>query len=56
MMGIYKAYHDNRFPMCVNQSIILYTLNLYSALCQLRLSTTRRGKCSAGTQKLGKKV
>ena len=30
--------------MYVNQIIMLYTLNLYSAVCQLHLNKTRRKK------------
>ena len=34
----------NHFRMLVNQIIMLYTLNLYSAVCQLHLNKTRRKK------------
>ena len=42
MMDINKIYHDKHFMMCVSQIIMLYTLNLCRAGCQLYLNKTER--------------
>ena len=41
-MGVHETYWDNHFVMRVSQIIMLHTLNLYSAICQLYLNKTRR--------------
>ena len=38
------TYCDNHFMMYVSQITVLYTLNLYSAVCQLYLNKTEREK------------
>ena len=43
-MDIHETYCDNHFRMYVTQIITLYTLNLYSAVCQLCLNKTGRKK------------
>ena len=43
MMNIHKTYY-NLFMMYISQIIMLYALNLYSAICQLYLNKTRRKK------------
>ena len=43
--GCSLNYHGNHFMMYVTQVVILYTLNLYSAVCQLYLSKTEKNKC-----------
>ena len=41
-MGIHKLNCGQHFMMRVSRTITIYTLNLYSALCQLYLNKTRR--------------
>ena len=36
MIYTQQTYCDNHFMMYVSQIIMLYTLNLYSAVCQLK--------------------
>ena len=38
----HQIYCDNHFMRDVNQISMLYTLNLYSAVCQFYLSNTGR--------------
>ena len=38
MVDVHQTYCDNHFMMYVSQIIMLYTLNLYSAVSQLYLS------------------
>ena len=33
---------DNHFPLYVNQTIMLYTLNIYTDVCQLFLNKTEK--------------
>ena len=40
MMNVIKIYCGNHFTMYVSQTIMLYTLNLYSVVCQLYLNKT----------------
>ena len=40
---------DNHFPTYVNQTIMLYTLNIYTDVCQLFLNKTENVK-------IGKKI
>lgn len=35
-MGVHLTYHDNHFMMHVSHGIMLYTLNLGSAVCQYK--------------------
>ena len=42
--GCSLTYSDHHFMMHVSQIIMLYTLNLYSAVCQLYLNKTGRKK------------
>ena len=44
MMDIHQTYCGHHFMMQVSQIIMLYTLNLHSAICQLYLNKTRRKK------------
>lgn len=44
MMDVHSTYYGNNFMMCVSQIILLYTLNLDSAVCQLYLTKTGRKK------------
>ena len=44
MMDDHHAYCDNCFMIYVSQIIMLYTLNFYSAVCQLYLNKTGRKK------------
>ena len=44
MMDVHETYCGNNFMMYVSQSIMLCTLNLYSAVCQLYLNKTGRKK------------
>lgn len=44
MMDAYWIYCDGHFMKCVNQIIMLYILNIYSAVCQLCLNETGRKK------------
>ena len=39
---VHQTYCGNHFMMYVSQIIMLYTLNLHSAACQLNLNKTRR--------------
>ena len=39
-MDAHKSYCDNQFMMYTSQIIMLYTLNLYNAVCQLQLNKT----------------
>ena len=43
-MGVHQTYCDNYFMMYESSMIMLYTLNLYSAACQLYVSKTGRKK------------
>ena len=43
-MDVHQSYCKNHFIMHVNEIIVLYTLNLNSAVCLLYLSKTRRNK------------
>ena len=38
---------DNHFMMYISQIIMLYTLNLHSAVCQLYLNKTERKKLNS---------
>ena len=42
MMDVQSTYHGNYFMMCIDKIIMLYTLNLYSAVCQLYVNKTGR--------------
>ena len=44
MMDVHYIYYGNHFMMYVSQIIMLYTLNLYRAVCQLYLNKTVRKK------------
>ena len=44
MMNVHCTYCGHHFMMYVSQIIMLYTLNLYSAVCQLYLKKTGRKK------------
>ena len=44
MMDVQWTHCDNHFMMYTNQIIMLYTLNLYSDVCQLYLTKTGRRK------------
>lgn len=44
MMDVHKTYCDNHFMMYKSQIIKLYSLNLYSAMCQSYLNITGRKK------------
>ena len=39
-MDVSLTYCNNHFTIYVNQTIMLYTLNLYSDVCQLFLNKT----------------
>ena len=39
-MDVSQTYGGNHFTVYVNQTIMLYTLNLYSDACQLFLNKT----------------
>ena len=41
-MDVRQTYCDNHFMMYVNQRIMLYTLNSYSAVWQLYLNNIRK--------------
>ena len=43
-MCIFTKHCDNHFMMYVSQVIMLYTLNIYSAISQLYLNKTGRKK------------
>ena len=43
-MWIFTKHCDNHFMMYVSQVIMLYTLNIYSAISQLYLNKTGRKK------------
>ena len=43
-INVHCTYCGNHFMVYVSQIIMLYTLNLYSAECQLYLNKTRRKK------------
>lgn len=49
-MGIHSTYCGNHFMMYTSQIIMLYTLNLYSTICQLYLNKTRRKKSTQTNQ------
>ena len=49
------TYCDNRFMMYISQIIMLYTLNLYSALCQLYSIKLEEKKINNKTKKKKKK-
>ena len=40
MMDVHRTYCENHFMMNISQIIILYTLNLYSAVWQVQLNKT----------------
>ena len=40
MTDDHQTYQGDHFMMCVSQTIMLYTLNLYSTVCQLYLNKT----------------
>ena len=40
IMDCHQPYCDNHFMMYTSQIIMLYTLNLYNAVCQLQLNKT----------------
>ena len=42
MIGVHSTYCGNHFMMYVSQIVMLYTLNLHSAVYQLYLNTTER--------------
>ena len=44
MAGIHETYCDNHFMMYVSQFIMLSTLNLYIAVCQLYLKLKEKTK------------
>ena len=44
MMSVIQTYYDNHYTIYVNQIIMLYTLNLFSDVCQLFLSKTGKKK------------
>lgn len=44
MMNIYQSYYINYFMVYVSQTIMLHTLNVCNALCQLYLNKTDRKK------------
>ena len=41
-MDVHKTYCDNNFMMYVSQIIMLYILNLHTAVCQLYLNKSGR--------------
>ena len=45
MDKFYKTYCDNHFMMYMSQITMLYTLNLYSAVCKLYLNKTGKKLC-----------
>ena len=42
MMGVNGIFRGNHFMIYVNQMIMLYTLNLYNAICQLYLNKAKK--------------
>ena len=42
MMGVHSTYCDNHFVTYASQNVILYILNLYSAIRQLYLKSGRK--------------
>ena len=42
MMDVHQTYCDNHFMTYVSQISMLYTLHLYSDVCQLYLNVTAR--------------
>ena len=44
MRDVHCICYDNHFMMYVSQIIMLYAVNLYSAVCQLYFNTTGRKK------------
>ena len=44
MMDVHYTYCGNHFMMYLSLIIMLYTLNLYSGVCQLHLNKTERKK------------
>ena len=44
MVDVEQIYCDNHFMIFVSQIIMLYTLNLYTVVCQLHLSKIGRKK------------
>ena len=42
MMDVHQTYYDNHFMMHVSQIIMLQTLNLHCATCQLYLNKIGR--------------
>ena len=43
-MGVTWTYHGNHFTIYVNETIMLYALNLQSNICQSFLSRTGKNK------------
>lgn len=46
MLGFNGMYHDNHSTIYVTQTVMPYTLNLYSDVCQLFLNKTGKKKVS----------
>ena len=53
MMDVPLTYCGHHFMMCISQIIMLYTLNLYSAVCQLYLNKIGRKKFEKNTTQKG---
>lgn len=48
-MDVCQIYYDNHFRIQVNQTIMLYALNLHSDVCQSILDKTGRKKETKST-------
>lgn len=48
MTDVNQIYYDNHFMIYVCE-VMLYTLNVYSAICQLHLNEAKRKKKKNGT-------